>query len=134
VRLHSTRGEPPRWLYRCGPGRARARDLRLYVCRNPGLSLPPEQIAVAGRPPLCRCRLRVLRPFHQSRRIPMPSPARMAREATATFLHPAIVTLVQLGVGYPSCLACFIDRRSLSKDVGDATRRASHGPQAPRCA
>jgi threonine synthase len=98
VRYVSTRGEAPPLGFIDVTLAGLARDGGLYVPESWPQFSPDAIAALAGRP-YAEAAVEVLRPFVGGT-IPDADLSRMAREAYATFRHPAVAPLVQLG---PNC-------------------------------
>jgi threonine synthase len=98
VHYVSTRGEAPPLGFIDVTLAGLARDGGLYVPESWPAFTPAEIAAFAGRP-YAEVAVEVIRPFVAGA-IPEADLSRMAQEAYASFRHPAVVPLVQLG---PSC-------------------------------
>jgi threonine synthase len=98
VRYVSTRGEAPPLGFIDVTLAGLARDGGLYVPESWPVLAPAAIAALAGKP-YAEVAVEVIRPFVGGT-ISDTDLARMAREAYATFRHPAVAPLVQLG---PNC-------------------------------
>jgi threonine synthase len=97
LRYISTRGEAPPLGFVDVTLAGLARDGGLYVPESWPQLNAPTMASFVGRP-YAEVAVEVIRPFVGDA-IPEHELARMAREAYGSFRHPAVVPLVQLGVG-----------------------------------